>query len=149
MKKRILLLFLCLSAYLHSLAEIKIEKNSSLRGNEKKTCITACKRASAFYNWYMTYLGKNEAGPVQHVVYDQYLTAHLRTKIMTGDLTTNLIFLGRKNVDASPELTIQPLEFTDDKVYALLKIQGEDNNILKIEMMIQRGNWCINNVTPQ
>lgn len=149
MKKIILLLLLCTHAHLQSLAEIKIEKNSSLKGKEKKTCAAACKRASAFYNWYMTYLGKNEAGPVQHIVYDQYLTAHLRTKIMTGDLTTNLIFLGRQKADAAADLVLQPLESIDDKVYALLKVQGKDNNIMKIEMMVQRGNWCINNVTPQ
>ena len=138
---------LLLFASIYSIAEIKIETTSSMRGKDKEVCVGACKRVGAFYNWYIGYLGKNKIAPLQHAVYDQYITGQLRDKILSKKESDEDIFFGQKDVDVQSDLVLSPVQFADNKIYVLLQVKGKYNYTLKLEMIVQKDNWCINDVT--
>lgn len=138
---------LLLLASIYSIAEIKIETTSSLSGKNKEICIGACKRVGAFYNWYLGYLVKNNVAPIQHAVYDQYISSKLQDKIFLKKESDEDIFFGQKDVDVQSDLVLNPVQFMYDKIYVLVQVKGKYNYTLKLEMIVQKDNWCINEVT--
>jgi len=144
MKKLMTLLLTLVSIY--SIAEIKIESNTALSGTKKEVSEGAAKRVAVFYKWYMTYLAKNEAAPVQHAVYDQNITAQLQSRIFLSRSDKADIFFAQKDIDLNSDLVLKPIDYADDKIYILMTVAGKYNYTLKIEMIMQKENWCINNV---
>ena len=144
MKK--LLLLLGLFAHLHMMAGITFKDPVSANKKQKKEIAKAGKRVTAFYNWYLNYLAVNQTKPTSHIVLDQYTTPHMRNQALQFHAKYDA-FLASPSFDPNCDLliTVQKLEAGRLSLYA--EVSGKNNYPFYIDMVIQKGVWCIDLVT--
>ena len=139
--------FLFLVFFSHfSFAKISIEKNKDLSRSERKHAEDVCNRTASFYNWYLTYLHKNNEPAANSAVYEQYLSAKMRSEIFQNEKEIDLIFC-KKDIDKKCNIFIKPISYAKDKIELLLRIEGKYNYSVKLSMIIQKQNWVIDSVS--
>ncbi len=143
-----LILFFVFTSFLFAHAEVKISGNDAFSKKERKTGKAAAKRAASFYTWYLNYLNTNKTKPTQYLVMKQYTTAHMRDEAMNH--TENYdVFLVKSMPDYTCTMEIIPEKIEKGRVNLNVNITGKSNYRFHIDMILQKGNWCIDLVVPE
>lgn len=145
MKK--LLFLLLFSVVLNSNAEVKSVDNPTLSKKQKKQCKVALKRAVNFYSWYINYLIQNDSKPLKHVVIDQNASAHMRSEAAKSNDEYD-VFLVSKEFDKKMNLELTPEKVEPNRINLKLKVSGQYNYTFHVDMIIQKGYWCVDLVIP-
>lgn len=146
MKSWLLFALILTSFALH--AEVKISSNPLFTKKENKIVKPALTRAVKFYSWYLNYLQKNHSRPLQNLVIDQYTTAHMRDLALTN--TSNYdIFLASTDLYNDCDFEIMPEKIESKRIFLKGIVTGKYNYVFHIDMIIQKGNWCIDLVTSE